>query len=71
MRRSMAAWIPGSGEGRSPLAVPIRRSLGPPSAARRQNGLHQHSRHYPQRAQRTIFGGSIAPKTPVLKLNRP
>ena len=26
-RRSMAAWIPGSGEGRSPLAVPIRRSL--------------------------------------------
>ena len=27
MRRSMAAWIPGSGEGRSPLAVPIRRSL--------------------------------------------
>ena len=24
-----------------------------------------------QRAQRTIFGGSIAPKTPVLKLNRP
>lgn len=46
MRRSMTAWIPGSGEGRSPLAVPIRRSLGPPSAARRQNGLHQHSRHY-------------------------
>ena len=24
-----------------------------------------------QRAQRTIFGGSIAPKTPVLKLKRP
>ena len=45
MRRSMAAWIPGSGEGRNPLAVSIRRSLGPPSAARRQNGLRQHSRH--------------------------
>ena len=46
MRRSMAAWIPGSGEGRSPLAVPIRRSLGLPSAAPSENGLHQHSRHY-------------------------
>ena len=37
-----------SGFGRrpKPLAVPIRRSLGLPSAVPSENGLHQHSRHH-------------------------
>ena len=67
MRRSMAAWIPGSGEGRSPLAVPIRRSLGLPSAAPSENGLHQHSRHYRSKALRTFHRqgtpAALAPRT--------
>lgn len=47
MRRSMAAWIPSSGEGRSPspfrFAVLARAAFAAPS----ENDLHQHSRHYP------------------------
>lgn len=63
-----------SGFGRrpKPLAVPIRRSLGLPSAAPSENGLHQHSRRYRTTSRR--HGSSpvnAPPPPPVHALARP
>ena len=55
-----------SGFGRrpKPLAVPIRRSLGLPSAAPSENGLHQHSRRYRTTSRRHGSSPVNAPPPP-------